>query len=122
MYEVLFYEDQNGYSQLIEFIDDLNTKASTEKTSRIELKQILFYIELLKLSGTRAGENITKHIDGDIWELRPGNNRIFYFAWRGNRFVLLHQFKKKTNKTPQREIEQAKREYEDWNRRNQGGF
>ena len=33
-----------------------------------------------------------------IWELRPGNNRVFYFCWRGDRFVLLHQFRKKSQK------------------------
>ena len=45
---------------------------------------------------------------------RPGNNRVFYFCWRGDRFVLLHQFRKKSQKTPRREIERAKAERDDW--------
>lgn len=92
----------------------MDARALTDKGSRIELKQIMFYIELLKHSGTRIGDNITKHIDGGIWELRPGNNRIFFFGWKGDKLVLLHHFKKKTNKTPQQEVEKAKREYGDW--------
>ncbi|MDZ5724784.1 type II toxin-antitoxin system RelE/ParE family toxin [Acetobacterium sp. K1/6] len=37
-----------------------------------------------------------KHIDGDIWELRPLADRIFFFYWKDNTFVLLHYFHKKT--------------------------
>lgn len=54
----------------------------------------------------------------ELWdfleELRPGNNRVFYFCWRGDRFVLLHQFRKRSQKTPRREIERAKAERDDW--------
>ena len=47
----------------------------------------------------------------------PGNNRVFYFYYENNTFVLLHHFRKKTQKTPQREIEQAKAERNDYLRR-----
>lgn len=70
--------------------------------------------QMLKDHGTRLGENITKNLDEDIWELRPGNNRVLYFYFRDNKFVLLHQFRKKTQKTPRREIEKAKAERDDW--------
>lgn len=53
-----------------------------------------------------------------IWERRPGVNRIFYFYFRHNKIVLLHQFRKKTNKTPQSEIAQAKRKRDDFLKRN----
>jgi len=43
----------------------------------------------------------------DVWELRPGNNRILYFYYQDNTFVLLHVFRKKTQKIPRREIEKA---------------
>jgi len=50
-----------------------------------------------------------KHIDGDIWELRPVRGRIFFASWTDEGFILLHHFQfKKTNKTPKREIDQAK--------------
>ena len=44
-------------------------------------------------------------------------SRIFYFAYRQDTFVLLHGFVKKTEKTPQREIERALRYKEDYERR-----
>lgn len=59
-----------------------------------------------------------EHIDGDIWELRPIDERIFYAYRKDNTFILLHHFVKKTNKTPSRELEQAKRNLKDWMERN----
>ena len=35
--------------------------------------------------------------------------RIFYFVYTGRRFILLHGFQKKTQKTPKREIEIAEK-------------
>ena len=64
----------------------------------LQLKQISLYIQSLEDNGTRLNENITKHLDDDIWELRPGNNRVLYFYFKDDTFVLLHQFRKKTQK------------------------
>lgn len=65
----------------------------------------------MRIYGTRAGEPYIKHINGDIWELRPLRDRIFFVAWVNDSFVLLHQFVKKTPKTPKREIKLAQKEY-----------
>jgi len=46
--------------------------------------------------------------------LRPLDDRIFFFYFRDNTFILLHHFLKKTKKTPRREIEQAKRNKADY--------
>lgn len=118
MYEVEFYEDANGVSELWDFLEELRVKSATNKDARIQHKQITLYIQLLQDSGTRLPENITKLLVEDIWELRPGNNRVFYFCWRKNKFVLLHPFRKKSQKTPRREIECAKAERDDWLTRN----
>ena len=58
-----------------------------------------------------------KHLDGDIWELRPINDRILFAGWVDGAFVLLHSFIKKTQRTPKKEIEQAKRELADFKER-----
>ena len=68
-------------------------------------------IEILSRLGKSAGEPYIKHIDGDIWELRPLKNRIFFVGYINDSFVLLHHFMKKTAKTPTKEIEKAKKEY-----------
>lgn len=114
MYTIEFYENTNGYSQLWSFLEALRIKSHKSKNARIQFNQISLYLDLLEQNGTRLGENITKHIDDGIWELRPGNNRIFYFYFENNTFVLLHQFRKRTQKTPAREIRKAKAERDDW--------
>jgi phage-related protein len=45
---------------------------------------------------------------------KTGISRILYFTHTGKKFVLLHGFTKKTNKTPQREIEIAEERMKDY--------
>ena len=120
MYDIVFYEDKNGVSELNNELIDLVKKADTNKDARIQLKQITLYIELLKKQGTKMSPNITKHLEGEIWELRPGFNRVLYFYFANNTFVLLHMFRKKTQKTPKSEIEKALKECNDYKKRNGG--
>ena len=40
-------------------------------------------------------------------------DRVLFAAWDGNSFIILHHFVKKTQKTPRREIDQAKRNLTD---------
>jgi len=114
MYTIEFYETADGTSELWDFLESLRQKAASNKDARIQHKQFSYYIQLLQDNGTYLGENITKHLEDDIWELRPGNNRVLYFYFHDDTFVLLHQFRKKTQKTPRREIEKAKSERADY--------
>ncbi|MDO4439330.1 MAG: type II toxin-antitoxin system RelE/ParE family toxin [Eubacteriales bacterium] len=107
MYEIVFYRDKEGKEPVYEYMLELAKKNS--KDARINLNKINDYIEILKQYGTQAGEPYIKHLDGDIWELRPIRNRILFAAWIGNNFVLLSHFTKKTQKTPKKEIEKAKK-------------
>lgn len=84
-----------------------------DKDSRIKLNKIRDYVKILSEYGTQVGEPYIKHIDGDIWELRPLRDRILFVGWVNGSYVLLHHFMKQTSKTPAREIEKAKRELED---------
>ena len=111
MHEILFYKDRNGVAPVYEYLKELNSK--TDKNSRIKAGKVSDYISRLSAEGTFAGLPYVKHIEGDIWELRPLRDRIFFVAWYNGSYVLLHQFRKETQKTPPREIEKAKREYED---------
>lgn len=90
---------------------ELRTKK--DKSSRIRLEKINDYIQTLSEYGLAAKEPYLKHLDGDIWELRPLKSRILFVAWINGSFVLLHPFTKKTQKTPKKEIEKAKREVAD---------
>lgn len=117
MYEIEFYETEDGKCPIWDFLEALRLKAPTNKDARIQHKQASLYIELLQLNGTHMNAEITKHLDDGIWELRPGNNRVFYFFYQNDTYVLLHQFRKKSQKTPKREIEKAKAERNDYLRR-----
>lgn len=113
-YEVIFYEDDRGRSPVKEFLDDLDAKAKSNKQAKQLLSKFALYVEILEKSGTRSGLPYTKHIGNGIWELRPKDHRVFFFGWEGSKIVLLHTFRKNTQKTPQREIEQAEKEMNDW--------
>ena len=114
MFEVRFYRDRNGKSEIVEYLDELKERGETSKNERVNRDKILAYIGALEKYGTRIGSSIVKHIDGSIWELRPLANRIFFFYWKDNKFVLLHHFIKKTQKTPQREIQQTREKLKDF--------
>lgn len=114
MYTVEFYETSNGKSEFWDFLEELRINAATSKDARIQYKQIILYIQLLQDNGTHLNDNITKHLEDGIWELRPGHNRVLYFFYHNNTFVLLHQFRKKSQKTPKHEIKKAKAERADY--------
>jgi len=111
LHPIYFYKDRNGNEPVKEYLQELANK--NDKDSRIKLNKIRDYVKALNLYGKQLGEPYIKHLDGDIWELRPLRDRILFVAWHDGGFVLLHQFMKKTQKTPAREIEQAKRELAD---------
>lgn len=115
MHEIIFYVDRQGKSSLLDYIAEL--EAGKSKDSRIKLTKIREYVRALAINGTYLPETYVKHLDGEIWELRPINDRILFAGWVDGAFVLLHSFVKKTQKTPKREIDQAKRELADFRER-----
>ena len=111
MYKIHFYKDRKGKQPVLEYIRDLVKR--TDKDSRIKATKIRDYVRVLSKYGKTAGEPYIKHLDGEIWELRPLRDRILFVAWHEDSFVLLHTFMKRTQKTPAKEIEKAKRELAD---------
>ena len=112
MYEIIFYKDSAGKQPVKEHLAELSRRS--DKDSRINHNKINDYITLLKIHGLNLREPHIKHLDGEIWELRPIKNRVLFFGHNGNEFVLVHHFIKKTQKTPQSEIELAKKRMKDF--------
>ena len=54
---------------------------------------------------------------GAQWVVTPETALQGYFFYQNDTYVLLHQFRKKSQKTPKREIEKAKAERNDYLRR-----
>lgn len=117
MFEIYFYKDKNGNSEIIYYLDELKFKSQTDKDAKINREKILTYLKALSKYGTRIGKPFVKHIDGSIWELRPLKNRIFFFYWKDNNFVLLHHYIKKSQKTPSKEIDKARNNLKDFLKR-----
>ena len=118
MFKVDFYEDRQGNQPVKVVLKDLRDKAKTSKDARIQYQKILTFIRALEEYGTRIGEPTVKHIVDGIWELRPLAHRIFFFYWKENKFILLHHFIKKSQKTPPNEVDQARRNMQDFLERN----
>jgi phage-related protein len=111
LYRLIFYRDRKGREPVAEYLADLGKRS--DKDSRVKYNKIRDYMHALSSYGTTIGAPYVKHIDGDIWELRPLRDRIFFVTWINGSFILLHHFMKKTQKTPAREIEKAKKEVAD---------
>ena len=77
------------------------------------LARFLRYAERMESYGPDLGMPHTRAMGGGIFELRikaaEGIARVFYCTVVGRRVVFLHQFVKKTEKTPSRELDVARR-------------
>ncbi|MBI5047930.1 MAG: type II toxin-antitoxin system RelE/ParE family toxin [Deltaproteobacteria bacterium] len=100
------FAEINGKVTMIDFLDSLSIK---------ERAKIFAYIEKLvelKNNGIQPKENLSKHLEDGIFELRVSfENRIsrsFYFYEAEKQIIFTHGFVKKEQKTPKNEIEKAK--------------
>jgi phage-related protein len=100
MWQIQFYEDHRGKSPVLDFIDGLSAKDRAKVNNAFRL---------LEEFGTDLGMPHARRIEGRLWELRPGDNRLFYFQYLKRRFVILHGFRKQSMKTPEKEIATAER-------------
>ena len=102
MFEVIFYADANGFSELKEQILELGNKAPTNKDAHIQLSQINVAIEKLQCFGAKQPFVDTKHIRNKIWELRPGKNRILYFYQDNKTYVYTYVQERNEENTQKR--------------------
>ena len=108
-YRIHYYIDHKGEEPVKEYINRLSKK---------EQLKVFAYLELLKDKKGYLDEPYSKLIKGKIRELRldfsKNHHRIFYFTFIGKKIILLSSFLKKTAKTPQKEIEKAINNYQDF--------
>lgn len=102
----------NGKVPMIEFLDGLSIR---------ERAKVFAYVEKLvelKNAGIKPKENLSKHLEDGIFELRVSfENRIsrsFYFYESEKQIIFTHGFVKKSQKTPKSEIAKAKSIRELW--------
>ena len=109
-WQIEYYTDTIGVEPVREFINTRSLDAQAEIHHVIGLLEEfalnLRYPYVYKIGKTGIRE-LRIHHSSDYY-------RIFYFAFTGRRFVLLHAFLKRTRKTPNREIEIALKRMDDY--------
>ncbi len=112
MFEIVFYDTEDGKCPVAEFMDSLEPKMKAK---------VFHTIDLLKNNGPVLRKPYSAPMGDGIFELRTklGSNitRVFYFFFVGKKAVLTNGFVKKTQKTPPEELETAKRYKKDYERR-----
>jgi len=108
-WQVEFYKTHNNKSPVKDWISTLSTKTKVK---------IFRHLELLEKFGLELKEPYVKNLGDKLYEVRVkdqlGIYRIIYFANTGKKFVLLHGFIKKTQKTPKKELELAKQRMKEY--------
>lgn len=111
-WSIKVYESPSGDKPVEAFIKSLEEKA------RLKVSRTLDLLEAFGLEG--AYPHVKKITNTSIWELRilgTDSIRVFYVTITGRIFLLLHGFKKKTQKTPSKEIAIAQRRLDDYQSR-----
>ena len=93
--DVYCYVDDRGNNPVKEFIKSLPLK---------ERAKILAYISELEKQGNNLRRPMADYLEDSIYELRPKDNRIFYFFYLRDSAVLLHAIKKKTREIPRDDL------------------
>jgi phage-related protein len=100
--EIKWKVELTSYVQ--EFLDNLDENARGN---------IIWAMDLLTQFGITLGAPYVKYMGDKLYELRvkahTGNYRTFYFCFKQNTFVFVHAITKKTQKTPPRDLETARK-------------
>lgn len=108
-YLVEYYELPDGSHPAYDFITSQPAKMSAKLT---------WTVTLLEEHGNVLRMPYSEHLDDGIFQLRAiqGHDvtRVLYFFVVGKKAILTHGFAKDTNKTPQSEIDRAKKYREDY--------
>jgi hypothetical protein len=66
LFEVTF--DKNASDETVkEFLAELNEKAKTDMDAKLQLKQIVTYMEVLQKTSARESKRIPKRLEHAIW-------------------------------------------------------
>ncbi|HJT24585.1 MAG TPA: type II toxin-antitoxin system RelE/ParE family toxin [bacterium] len=102
--KVDFYKTTSGRSPIEDFIKGLSA------ADQARFADVYYGI---KEHGLECPRVIFKPISGKLWEIKfsseGGKYRILYVVVVGDRMIWLHAFKKKTQKTPQNDLETAEK-------------
>jgi len=90
------------------FIDDRGERPVKEFICKLTMKErakIFAYLDELKQQGHNLRRPMADYLGDGIYELRPKDNRIFYFFFLRETAVLLHAIRKDTDKIPEGDLD-----------------
>lgn len=111
---ILYYSDKRGRQPVDEWLIHI------KKTEAAHFRKVYYHLGILRQNGSliRARKEKQKGVKKlkktEIWQLRVNDDRILFFFTDNNEIVLTNQFRKKSNDTPQSEIERAERRRSEW--------
>lgn len=108
-YEVVLYEDEKGYSQVSEWLAELQRSNPRERAKAARL------IEKLEKQGTGLKMPHCKHIEGPIWELRKDGIRVYYWQEDKTTFVAAAGEVKQRDEADSALLRYAQRAYKEYN-------
>jgi phage-related protein len=115
MQDVVAYRRANGAEPYMEFLEEV--ERAGRRASKAKIEETVRYLAVFGTQALVSAERASQ-VEGEIWELRPHPYRVMFFHDdERQRYVLLQGFIKQGQKTPPREIENAKRMLEDYYRR-----
>lgn len=113
-FTVEFYEDTQGNKPIEEFLLALDIKMRAK---------LLGILKILEEKGNQLREPYSKHLEDGIFEIRgkvgTDITRVLYFFYYDGKIILTNGFVKKTQKTPAKEIQLAKKRRNDYIERSQ---
>ena len=99
-WKIVFYRTARGKEPVSEFIRDLGKR---------DQGKIIWTVDLLKEHGTSLPAPYLKRLTriNKLWELRTKQYRIFLSFLPKKNIILIHAIKKKTAKTPKKDLQLA---------------
>ena len=101
-YEIVYFKTDRGDEPVREFVDSLDISSRRKYWHKIDY---------LREFGKSLCEPHAKPLGNEIYELRfrgsDGHYRVLYFFFNSDHAILTNAFKKKTARTPKRELDLA---------------
>jgi phage-related protein len=92
---IYYFVDKDGTGPVKEFIHSL---------TQGEQAKVYAYITELKRRGNDLRRPMADYLVDGIYELRPKDNRIFYFFYLRDSAVLIHAIKKHVKRIPESDL------------------
>ena len=102
--KIKFYQKGSGKQPVVDFLEKLPSEDNARITGCLQ------NIEKLGFDSPRV---TFRQIRGSLWEIKikthRGGYRLFYVCIKSDNIVLLHAYKKQSQKAPKKEIETAEK-------------